>query len=171
MKKILIFIFLFISLLSQSQTYIKGNAITALILIPNFGVETSIGRKFTFQADIMSSFWKSFNGNHPMEFYSLIAEVRYHFQEKYNGFYSLICCLADSSHKVENPRNPSKFSDSVTFDIETLGFGLLSYYLRTHFVTFYVIPNKILPQIPLELQERTWRAFAICFSFGNPLFL
>ena len=87
MKKLLFFTFLFISLFSQSQTYIKGNAVTALLLVPNFGVETSIGQKFTFQADILASFWESFNGNHPMEFYSLIAEVRYHFKEKYNGFY------------------------------------------------------------------------------------
>lgn len=87
MKKLFVFTFLFISIFSQSQTYIKGNAVTALVLVPNFGVETSIGKKFTFQADVMASFWESFNGHHPMKFYSLIAEVRYHFHEKYNGFY------------------------------------------------------------------------------------
>ena len=88
MKKFFIFTFLLISICSQSQTYIKGNAATALILVPNIGIETSIGKKFTFQADVMASFWESFNGHHPMKFYSLIAEVRYHFQEKYNGFYA-----------------------------------------------------------------------------------
>lgn len=87
MKKLLLLALLFISISSQSQTYIKGNAITALALVPNIGIETSIGKKFTFQADVMASFWKSFDGHHPMEFYSLITEVRYHFNEKYNGFY------------------------------------------------------------------------------------
>ncbi len=87
MKKLFVFIFLLISIISQSQTYIKGNAVTALVLVPNFGIETSIEKKFTFQADIMASFWESFNGHHPMKFYSLITEVRYHFHEKYNGFY------------------------------------------------------------------------------------
>lgn len=87
MKKIFFFCILFFSIYTQSQTYIKANAVTALLLVPNIGVETSIGKKFTFQADIMASFWQSFDGHHPMEFYSLITEVRYHFHEKYNGFY------------------------------------------------------------------------------------
>jgi hypothetical protein len=86
MKKLLFFTFLFITLFSQSQTYIKGNAVTALLLVPNFGVETSIGKKFTFQADIMASFWSSINGR-PYEFYTFTSEYRYHFKEKYNGFY------------------------------------------------------------------------------------
>lgn len=87
MKKLLIFTFLLISFCSQSQTYIKGNALTALAIVPNVGIETSIGKKMTFQTDVMASFWESFNGNHPMKFYSLVTEVRYHFHEKYNGFY------------------------------------------------------------------------------------
>ncbi|MDD5149190.1 MAG: DUF3575 domain-containing protein [Flavobacterium sp.] len=87
MKKLLIITILLFSVFSQAQTYIKGNAVTALVLVPNIGIETSIGKKITFQADVMGSFWKSFKGHHPMEFYSLIAEVRYHFNEKYNGFY------------------------------------------------------------------------------------
>ena len=87
MKKIFIFTLLFFSICSHSQTYIKANAVTALLLVPNIGVETSIGKKITFQADVMASFWESFNGHHPMKLYSLVTEVRYHFQEKYNGFY------------------------------------------------------------------------------------
>lgn len=86
MKKIFIFSFILFSLHSQCQTYIKANAASALILIPNIGIETSIGKKSTFQFDIMASFWKSVNGR-PMEFYTFIPEYRYHFREKYNGFY------------------------------------------------------------------------------------
>lgn len=86
MKKIFIFVFLLISFYSQSQTYIKGNAVTALALIPNIGIETSIGKKSTFQFDILASCWSSINGK-PYEFYTFTPEYRYHFHEKYNGFY------------------------------------------------------------------------------------
>lgn len=87
MKKLFIFSFLLLSTFSQAQTYIKGNAATALVLIPNFGIETSIGKKSTFQFDAAASFWKSIDGK-PYEFYTFIAEYRYHFHEKYNGFYA-----------------------------------------------------------------------------------
>lgn len=87
MKKIFFFTFLLISTYSQSQTYIKGNAATALLLIPNVGIETSIGKKSTFQFDILSSFWSSIDGR-PSEFYTFIPEYRFHFHEKYNGFYA-----------------------------------------------------------------------------------
>lgn len=86
MKKIFVFTFLLISTFSQSQTYIKGNAVTALALIPNIGIETSIGKNSTFQFDALASFWSSIDGK-PYEFYTFIAEYRYHFHEKYNGFY------------------------------------------------------------------------------------
>jgi len=56
MKKLFIYTFLFIAASSYPQTYIKGNAVTALALIPNIGIETSIGQKITFQADVMASF-------------------------------------------------------------------------------------------------------------------
>lgn len=86
MKKLFIYTFLFIAVSSHSQTYIKGNAVTALALIPNIGIETSIGKKSTFQFDILASFWSSIDGK-PYEFYSFTPEYRYHFTEKYNGFY------------------------------------------------------------------------------------
>lgn len=87
MKKVFIIIVLFFSIQSQSQTFIKFNAATALVAIPNIGIETSIGEKTTVNLDAMASFWKSFNGHSPMEFYTFTAELRYHFKEKYNGFY------------------------------------------------------------------------------------
>lgn len=87
MKKIILFAFLFLSICSQSQTYIKGNAVTALALIPHIGIETSIGTKSTFQFDTTASFWKSIDGK-PYEFYTFISEYRYHFHEKNNGFYA-----------------------------------------------------------------------------------
>lgn len=87
MKKFLILLVLFFSIQSQSQTFIKFNAATAIIAIPNIGIETSIGEKMTFSVDVMASFWESFDGHHPMKFYTLTPEVRYHFKEKYDGFY------------------------------------------------------------------------------------
>lgn len=56
MKKILFIIALILSIQLQSQTYIKFNAPTALVLVPNVGVETSIGEKTTFSFDVMASF-------------------------------------------------------------------------------------------------------------------
>lgn len=87
MKKLFIVSFLLLSYLSQSQTYIKVNALTTLLAVPNIGIETSIGKKSTFQFDILASPWKSVDGK-PLEFYTLIPEYRYHFQEKFNGFYA-----------------------------------------------------------------------------------
>jgi hypothetical protein len=86
MKKLLIFTFLLISIYSQSQTYVKVNALTTLLTVPSVGIETSIGKKSTFQFDITASFWKSLKGN-PAQFYVFIPEYRYHFHEKFNGFY------------------------------------------------------------------------------------
>ena len=86
MKKLLIVSFLFFSIVSQSQTYIKANAITTLLTVPNVGIETSIGKKSTFQFDITASFWQSINGK-PAQFYIFIPEYRYHIKEKFNGFY------------------------------------------------------------------------------------
>lgn len=87
MKKLFVLSLLLCSIFSHSQTYIKGNAVTALILVPNIGIETSVGKKMTFQADVMASFWEYFGGHNPMKFYSLVTEFRYHFNEKYNGLY------------------------------------------------------------------------------------
>ncbi|SHL74763.1 DUF3575 domain-containing protein [Flavobacterium xanthum] len=86
MKKLFVASFLFFSVLSQSQTYVKVNAVSTLLTVPNVGIETSIGKKSTFQFDITASFWKSINGK-PAQFYIFIPEYRYHFREKYNGFY------------------------------------------------------------------------------------
>lgn len=86
MKKNQILLFLFFCTLSQGQTFIKVNTFTSLLTIPNVGIETSVGKKSTFQFDVTASFWKSIKGN-PRQFYLFIPEYRYHFIEKNNGFY------------------------------------------------------------------------------------
>lgn len=87
MKKLLVIAILLFSIHSQSQTYVKVNALTALVAVPNIGIETSIGKKSTFQFDILVSPWKSINGL-PYEFLTITPEYRYFFKEKYNGFYA-----------------------------------------------------------------------------------
>ena len=86
LQKKLFFFLLLISGITQGQTYIKANAVTTLALIPNFGIETPIAEKFTFQADVTASFWKSIK-NGPFQFVLVIPEVRYHFNSNTNGFY------------------------------------------------------------------------------------
>ncbi|WP_313903044.1 hypothetical protein [Flavobacterium anhuiense] len=45
MKKILALTVLFLTIQAQSQTFVKFNGATALLLVPNIGIETSIGEK------------------------------------------------------------------------------------------------------------------------------
>lgn len=68
------------------QTYVKVNAFSTLLTLPNIGIETSLGTNSTFQFDILASFWKSVNDN-PRQIYIFIPEYRYHLQEKHHGFY------------------------------------------------------------------------------------
>lgn len=85
-KKISLFILIF-TIYCQGQTYVKINGFTALAAIPNVGIETSIGKKTTLSVDVMASFWESFDGKKPFKFLMITPEIRYHFKEKYNGFY------------------------------------------------------------------------------------
>lgn len=87
MKKTILFLFIIINTTTFSQTYVKFNGATALVGVPNIGIETSIGKKLTFNFDVMASFWKSFAGHNPMQLCTITPEVRYHFKEKYNGWY------------------------------------------------------------------------------------
>lgn len=110
--------FLFVILLSiqsRSQTYIKANILTALVGVPNIGVETSIGKKSTFQLDIMASFWSSIDGK-PYEFSTFITEYRYHFSEKHNGFYA-------GAHVGFDSYDVTKWGEYATRGLHTVGVG------------------------------------------------
>src|SRR5690349_7763759 len=86
MKKSFLLALLLVSISSFSQTYIKFNAPTTLLGAPQIGVETSLGKKITFQGDVLGTYWESFNGA-PLKVLMVFAEVRYHFSGKYNGIY------------------------------------------------------------------------------------
>lgn len=86
-KPFFLSLLLLATFVTNAQTYIKINGLSALVAVPQVGIETSIGSKSTFSVDVFASFWKSFDGK-PMQAVMLTPEYRYHFKEKYNGFYA-----------------------------------------------------------------------------------
>ncbi len=69
-----------------SQTSLKFNTVSALVGVPNIGLETKLSKKFTFQVDGTASLWKSIN-NAPFKLFILIPEVRYYPKESNKGFF------------------------------------------------------------------------------------
>jgi hypothetical protein len=86
MKMFLLLITLLSVTTTFSQTYAKINGVTALILVPNVGIETGLGKKLTYQFDVTASFWESFNGA-PFKTIMVFNEVRYFIKQKFDGFY------------------------------------------------------------------------------------
>ena len=87
---VVVIIFSFLKINAQSvlenETYLKGNMLTALMGIPHFGIETSLGEKSTFQVDVIASFWESVSGQ-PLKFFVITPEYRYYFKERFDSFY------------------------------------------------------------------------------------
>ncbi|ULC58214.1 DUF3575 domain-containing protein [Flaviramulus sp. BrNp1-15] len=94
----LLIVFPFITL---SQTSIKGNALTALIAVPNFGAEFTIGEKTTFQVDAAASFW-TIDGV-PMKFILLFPEFRYYTKESGYGFF-FGAHIGGGKYKLQKPQ-------------------------------------------------------------------
>ncbi|WP_372754978.1 DUF3575 domain-containing protein [Mariniflexile sp.] len=82
---LLIGLIILFPLFITSQTSFKGNAITTLVGIPNFGVEFELGKKTTFQLDVAASFW-TINGV-PYKFGQIFPEFRYYTKQAGLGFY------------------------------------------------------------------------------------
>jgi hypothetical protein len=53
----ILFISLYMSSIAYAQVEVKLNAATALLLIPNVGVELGISEKHSIQLDVLGSFW------------------------------------------------------------------------------------------------------------------
>lgn len=86
MKKALTILILCFVYSGFSQTRLKGNLFTALIGIPNIGLETKIANKFTLQVDLTASFWESYKGG-PQKFFMIFPEVRYYTNSTNKGFF------------------------------------------------------------------------------------
>ena len=84
MKKIF-FLLLFITNLNYSQTTVKGN-VSAIIGLPQFGFETTLGKKITFQLDVLTSLWKSIN-QAPFKTNTIFPEFRFYPKKALEGFY------------------------------------------------------------------------------------
>jgi hypothetical protein len=87
MKKIILLgTFLFISVIGYGQkTSIKGNVLTTLAGVPNFGIEQQLGKHFTFQFDAAASFWTI--DDVPYKFIMLFPELRYYIDKSGKGFF------------------------------------------------------------------------------------
>lgn len=71
---------------SEKTTYLKANALFLPLGMLNAGIETQLAPKYTFQADVFISPWKSFAG-HEAQVYMLGLEGRYYFSEAFRHWY------------------------------------------------------------------------------------
>ena len=71
----------------KKETYVKGNGATLLLAVPHIGIETTVGKKFSYQFDVMASFWNSIDGL-PYKFGIATSELRYHFKKRFQGIYA-----------------------------------------------------------------------------------
>ena len=70
----------------SAQTYVKLNALYALVGVVNPSIEFAISPKSTIQSEIVVSPWKSINGSHAT-FGIFMGEYRRYFREHNNGWY------------------------------------------------------------------------------------
>lgn len=93
MKNSILFIFLLGFLWSSAQeqtienkTYIKANAVFLPLGILNAGIETQLSPRYTFQADLLVSPWKSFDGKYAQAL-MLGFDARYYFNKAFSHWY------------------------------------------------------------------------------------
>ncbi|MFI1773772.1 DUF3575 domain-containing protein [Thalassobellus citreus] len=103
MKKIMLISLLILSpiLICAQETSIKAN-ISGLAGIPNFGIETKLGEKTTFQFDVAASFW-TINGN-PIRFITLFPEFRFYPRVSGYGFFTGVH-IGGSKYKLQKWSN------------------------------------------------------------------
>jgi hypothetical protein len=74
------------NLLAQSE--VKINAATALVAVPNFGVELHLTPHYTFQMDALGSFWDSVGPDRdPYHINETFVELRRYQNTDQSGFY------------------------------------------------------------------------------------
>ncbi len=69
-----------------AQTEVKFNTATALLLIPNAGVEFQLGARGSFQLDGLVSFWDSFDGK-PLHIVQIFPEYRRYSKPNMRGWF------------------------------------------------------------------------------------
>lgn len=97
---------------NANQMYVKANALFVPVGIINAGVEYQLAPKYTFQADVFLSPWKSFSG-HELQYYMLGLEGRYYFNEAFKHWY-VGANIGFSTFKVQkwNYWNDNNYFDS-----------------------------------------------------------
>ena len=86
--KLLLSVLMFVSSYSFSQLEIKANALSALVLIPNIGLEFQTTEKNSFQIDFLGSFWDRINGNNnPLHINQTFFEYRFYKKENISGIF------------------------------------------------------------------------------------
>lgn len=115
MKNCYFILFIFIVHIGMAQTSIKGNLATTALLIPNLGVETSLGKNLSFQADITASFWKSFDGG-PLQLVMVFPELRYYPKATGQGFF-VGGHIGGSAYKLQkwNYHNSDRYQEGFSY--------------------------------------------------------
>lgn len=73
----------------SAQAEVKFNAATALLLVPNFGVELAIGPHYSAQLDVLGSFWDSVGEDRdPYQINETFVEGRYYQNPDQSGWYT-----------------------------------------------------------------------------------
>jgi len=80
------FLILIFFLNAYSQSEIKFNLATSLVLVPNIGIELKINENIGYQLDTSASFWDSIDGN-PYQFIQIFNELRFYFKKSNRSFF------------------------------------------------------------------------------------
>tara|TARA_B100000780_G_scaffold215581_1_gene154957 strand:+ start:584 stop:1159 length:576 start_codon:yes stop_codon:yes gene_type:complete len=80
------FLMLIFFLNAYSQSEIKFNLATSLVLVPNIGIELKINENIGYQLDTSASFWDSIDGN-PYQFIQIFNELRFYFKKSNRSFF------------------------------------------------------------------------------------
>ncbi|MGY8945927.1 MAG: DUF3575 domain-containing protein [Flavobacteriales bacterium] len=80
------FLMLMFFLNAHSQSEIKFNLATSLVLVPNIGIELKINENIGYQLDTSASFWDSIDGS-PYQFVQIFNELRFYFKKSNRSFF------------------------------------------------------------------------------------
>ena len=76
------------ALLAFGQTRVKFNAATALVLVPNVGVELPMTDNVSVQLDVLGSFWDSVGKDRdPYQVNQTFFELRKYISNDFQGFF------------------------------------------------------------------------------------